>query len=695
MKEKVKALYQDNLFRNSFYLMLNAGAMAGFGFVFWLICARLFSPSQIGVASSLISAMTLISYICLLGFNNTFVRVLPTSNDRNNLINTGLLLSTISSLLIATLYVIAIPYVIPGLAFIDNNIWLSISFVIMTVIAAPNLLMDSIFVAYRSAKYNLLIDGFIAAGSKMFLPFLLITLGAYGIFTSAGIASALGMIVSVIFLVIKFDYRPRLNIHWKTLGEVFHYSFANYLANLLNIAPTLVLPLIVINRLGSASAGYYYLAFMVANLLYTVAYSMCQSLFAEGSHGNIDLKKLAKRSAMIILAIMIPAGLVLVFLGPMILQIFGKSYSVEASSLIVAFAIAAPAVAAYSVGNTLLRLTKKIYPIVFVNAVYFITISALSVLWVDRGLVWIAIAWIIGNIVAALIAFLILSRKLIPKPVLNIVWRYKFVKSTESFSKSPIQSIFKLVRWTIFEIINADISFVTPNKTRYLSMPYNYSSFVVYFINYRDPGIQAFLQKYLTNGSVFVDAGANIGTYTVPAGKLVGSNGKIIAIEAHPFTYKYLLNNIKLNNLRNVTVLNVALGKEDGSIEMSYTKSNAGETHIAVGKEEKISVPLQTLDRVLSEIAITHVDYLKIDVEGFELPLLQGAQDTIMNSKNIVVQTELDENHSLRYGHSILETIDLLFSFGLTPHNIDSAGKAIVVERDQLKPPCDVLWWRE
>src|ERR1019366_5408175 len=82
----------DNLFRNSIYLMLNTAIQAAFGFFFWLIATHIFTPADIGVGTTLISAMMLISFVSLLGFNSTFVRILPNSNNRNNEINTGSIL---------------------------------------------------------------------------------------------------------------------------------------------------------------------------------------------------------------------------------------------------------------------------------------------------------------------------------------------------------------------------------------------------------------------------------------------------------------------------------------------------------------------------------------------------------------------------------------------------------------------------
>jgi O-antigen/teichoic acid export membrane protein len=211
--------------------------------------------------------------------------------------------------------------------------------------------------------------------------------------------------------MLRFDYKPRLKIDLQSLRSMFQYTSSSYIANLFNIAPTLVLPLIVINRLGSAEAGYYYLAFTVASLLYAIVYAVSASLFTEGSYGEVALKKLVKRSTLIITAIMIPSGAILAVFGPLVLRVFGKSYSDGGSNALIIFALAAPAVVAYTLTSVLLRITNKTYSIVIVNIIYFITISGLAMLWAGYGLVWIAIAWTVGNLIAAVAALLLMFYK--------------------------------------------------------------------------------------------------------------------------------------------------------------------------------------------------------------------------------------------------------------------------------------------
>jgi O-antigen/teichoic acid export membrane protein len=397
----------DNLFRTSIYLMLTTAAMGGLGFFFWLICAHLFTPEQIGVGTTLISAMSLISLISMLGFNSTFTRILPNSKNRNNEINTGSILVILTSMVFAAIYLIAVPYLAPKMDVIDTNFWYAAGFVVMVALASINSLTDSIFTAYRAAEYTLITDGFITSGTKLFLPLAFIALGAYGVFTAAGLAASIGMLASILFLVWKFGYKPKLKINIQTLRDVFHYSFTNYIANLFAIIPTFILPIIVLDGLGAASAGYFFLAFMVVNLIYTVSSSVAQSLFVEGSYEVIPLGTLLKRSAVLLTSIMLPAAVIFAIAGPFVLGFFGKAYSAGGSGVIIILALAAPAVAGFDIGNTLLRITRQVYSLVIVNLFYAIVVCACALAWAERGILWVALAWLTGNILAAGLSFLL------------------------------------------------------------------------------------------------------------------------------------------------------------------------------------------------------------------------------------------------------------------------------------------------
>lgn len=399
---------EDSLFRNSIYLTLSTAVQAVFGFIFWVSIARFYSPESIGIGSSLISASIFISYVSLLGLNGMLVKFLPTSTQRSEKINTSLTLVGAATFVIASGYILTAPQFVPSLEFLQNHFTSGLIFVMLSTFIATNLLTDSIFIAYRASEYNVLVytlQGLV----KLVLPIMLISFGAMGIFVATGIAAGSALVLSMYFASRKFNYTPRICFDMDIVRLVWKFSFSNYVANLLNTTPILLLPIIIINALGPAQAGYYYLAFMVCNLLYAVAYAMSQSLFAESSHGDSNIKQLVRRSVNILTIVIIPAGLILAYAGPLLLQVFGKTYSGEASNVIVVLSLGAPAIAAYAITSALLRMKNHMHALVFVNLVYTLVICGLAVAWVHKGIVWVAVAFVVGHLASAFAALLFIG----------------------------------------------------------------------------------------------------------------------------------------------------------------------------------------------------------------------------------------------------------------------------------------------
>jgi O-antigen/teichoic acid export membrane protein len=399
----------DHLVSNSIYLLLNTVAMAALGLLFWLLCARLYSPAQIGAGTTLISASGLIGLASLLGFNATLVRFLPTSSRRNAHVNTGLFLTGIASVVLAVVYVVALPWFAPQLGFVHDSLWMAVSFVLLTAGTALNQLTDAIFVAYRSARFNLLIDGGIQGVSKIVLAVVLQGVGAYGVFASAGAAAGIAVIASVIVLVRLFDYQPRPEIDREVLSEVARYTGGTYFGSLLNLSPVMLVPIIVVNRLGTADAGYFYIAFMIANVVFAAAYSVTSSLFAETSYGERPTSQLVRHGINVLLALIVPAAIVLTLGGRLILEIFGSKYSDNAGTALVLLGLSAPIVAAADVCAVLLRTRPRVGGFVLMMACYAAAVIGLTVWWAGSGLEGVAWAWIVGNVVGLVVGLVILQ----------------------------------------------------------------------------------------------------------------------------------------------------------------------------------------------------------------------------------------------------------------------------------------------
>jgi len=277
-----KKFMADSLFRNSIYLMASTVVMAGFGFFFWMINARLYTAEEIGLGSTLISVITLITTISMLGLNATIIRYLPTSKHKNREINTAFTISTLTAIIISSIFLLGLHIFSPKLIFIKNNLYYSIFFIISMVFMTYFSLIESIFIALRSAQ-NILVKNTVFSILKLILPFALFTFGAMGIFGSWTIAGAIGYFSAVIILIWRFGYKFERVIHDTVVKKIAVYSLGNYIAGFISNLPIMILPLMITNLLSPETTAYYYMAMMIANLLFVIPTAVTSSLFAEGS----------------------------------------------------------------------------------------------------------------------------------------------------------------------------------------------------------------------------------------------------------------------------------------------------------------------------------------------------------------------------------------------------------------------------
>ena len=200
-----------------------------------------------------------------------------------------------------------------------------------------------------------------------------------------------------------------------------------------------------------------------------------------------------------------------------------------------------------------------------------------------------------------------------------------------------------------------------------------------------------FYEKYLREGDSVIDAGANIGIVALLSAEKTGKKGRIWTIEADPQTYGRLCENIARNAelASRITPLHYALGKEPGRVSIlpyrGDDSQNRVDPHIAEG-----NVPMETLDRLFPENLLPGpLDLLKIDVEGFELPVLQGASQLLRRTRCVLFEVS-PENYR-RYGYTtqdirvfFKERNFLLFRMA-SPEK--SGGTPLLIRAEEYEPP--------
>lgn len=158
-----------------------------------------------------------------------------------------------------------------------------------------------------------------------------------------------------------------------------------------------------------------------------------------------------------------------------------------------------------------------------------------------------------------------------------------------------------------------------------------------------EPLVVNFLLRRLTAGMTFVDVGANIGVFTILAARQVGPTGRVLALEPSPRVFPYLEYNVKINGLSNVCLKQRAAYDRDvpslplweAPVEHFGMGALAPQFHTA-----PTAVPGRTLDHILIEEGIGHVDLLKVDVEGFEAAVFRGAKQLLTGERPPVILFE-------------------------------------------------------
>lgn len=399
----------STLMMNAFYLMLSTLVVALSGFIFWIVITRSYDAASVGVATTFLSVSGLLSLLSLAGFDTTFVRFLPSSLHKNTYINSGIVVVTLLSTVLSLGFAVLAPIFMPQMALL-HDLWSCLMFVFFTAATSLNTLTNAVFLAYKKARHIFTIN-ILFSIAKVGLPFFVTEGSALTIFVLAGIAQLLGAILSLVWMKQKFGYGFGINIDLSTLKAVKKFSFSVYISSVLNLIPPTVLPLIIIHKIGPENAAYYYMAFTIASVLYTVAYAASQSAFAEGSHDESSMRQHIIKAAKIIGVVLLPAAAVTAIFSNVLLSIFGSEYQ-QGATLLRLFALSALPVAVYSVLGVIFKITKNLRGIVVMNVAYIVVIIFVSYTFITHaGINAVGWAWLFGNVVAACIGL----RYLIPE----------------------------------------------------------------------------------------------------------------------------------------------------------------------------------------------------------------------------------------------------------------------------------------
>lgn len=186
-----------------------------------------------------------------------------------------------------------------------------------------------------------------------------------------------------------------------------------------------------------------------------------------------------------------------------------------------------------------------------------------------------------------------------------------------------------------------------------------------------EPETLATMRMKLSEGDVFIDVGANVGSFALPGSEMVGPQGVVLAIEASEKIFKYLRQNITANAVTNVCIINCAAAASSGVakfFDAPTEQFGMGSLAPWAGDENAgYAVESSTLEDILDQRSIEweRVKFIKIDVEGFELDVLKGAERFLTSCSPCILFEFIDWAET-RGGYEPGATQAYLMSLGYT-----------------------------
>ena len=410
----------DSLVRNSLYMMAATVATAVLGYIFWIVAARVFSTAQVGIASAVISLCSTVALLTYLGPAAMLVERLHTYEQPHAWNSFIVRTCAATAAVTAAVAAVAIPLMAHArgygsyfgaagaavLAVTGASVW--------TVVQ----MYCSAFIAARRADGMFAVQGLISLFKVLLVvPLCAAGLGAPGIVIAWVGSSVIGAAAGAFWLLPRIEpgaapaaaageqrgrrarhaRRPR-----KRAGYVSHLV-GQHLTSVGGQMTPLLLPVLVVARLGAGCNAYFYITWMIGSVFFMVSPSISQALFAESVRNDVGLRPTVMKAFRIAAFLLIPAIVAMVAGGKLILAIFGQSYVRAGYGLLVLLAISAMPDAVSNVAVAICRATNRLGYSASINlGILAVTVVSAWLLMPRFGLLGVGIGWLAAQALSAL-----------------------------------------------------------------------------------------------------------------------------------------------------------------------------------------------------------------------------------------------------------------------------------------------------
>ena len=189
------------------------------------------------------------------------------------------------------------------------------------------------------------------------------------------------------------------------------------------------------------------------------------------------------------------------------------------------------------------------------------------------------------------------------------------------------------------------------------------------------------MEEKIKVGNITVDVGAYIGLHTLNMARIVGNTGRVFAFEPDPSNFEILEKNVKINNYQNIILEQKAVGDKHGRTTL-YQSDNPGNHRLfPLTKQAKgqIQVELTSLDKYFTDSNLANkINFIKIDVEGFEFSVLKGMKNILKNNKKIKILFENMQINTIQAGFTPIKVLNYLTSYDFKLFCLDDRTKKLL-----------------
>ena len=224
-----------------------------------------------------------------------------------------------------------------------------------------------------------------------------------------------------------------------------------------------------------------------------------------------------------------------------------------------------------------------------------------------------------------------------------MIRRIRKLLAQPGFRAEPLRVLGRAAAWAAMVLARRSPVFKLTEGGERVRVPADlrFTSVTTYLLrDWTEPELRR-LDLFVGPGDVFVDIGANIGIYALKGARLVGPTGRVVAVEPGSDAGRQLAANLALNDWRHVVVVPKALSASEGEATLHHIPMGEDPQAFSLlpgdGHEAGEKVRTTTLDRLAEELALPRIDCIKIDVEGAEHLVLEGAQECLVRWHPILV----------------------------------------------------------